>query len=192
MNGFLQDVGGLLISVIFGIYIFMLILRLIFQILRADFYNPVSQAIVKITNPPLLPLRRIIPGLWGIDLASVVLILVLQAVELLLLNLLQGQTLGGLNLLLSTISIFLSNIIWIFLGAIFIRIILSWVSPYGMGQNPVVNLVYTVSEPILRPARRLLPPIAGLDFSPILAIVGLYILNMALSHLMNALYHLLR
>jgi YggT family protein len=192
MNGFLQDVGGLLISVIFGIYIFMLILRLIFQILRADFYNPLSQAIVKITNPPLLPLRRIIPGLWGIDLASVVLILVLQAVELLLLNLLQGQTLGGLNLLLSTISIFLSNIIWIFLGAIFIRIILSWVSPYGMGQNPVVNLVYTVSEPILRPARRLLPPIAGLDFSPILAIVGLYILNMALSHLMNALYHLLR
>ena len=74
MDGFLQDVGGLLISVVFGLYIFMLLLRLIFQIVRADFYNPLSQAIVKLTNPPLLPLRRIIPGLWGIDLASVILL----------------------------------------------------------------------------------------------------------------------
>lgn len=192
MNGFVYNAGSLLINVIFGIYIFMLLLRLIFQVLRADFYNPLSQAIVKITNPPLLPLRRIIPGLWGIDLASVVLILFLQYVEFWLLDLLGGQAFHGLFLLFKTILMFFNSIIWIFLGAIFIRIILSWVSPYGMGQNPVINLVYTVSEPVLRPARRILPPISGLDFSPILAIVALYILNMAISSLVITVFESLR
>ena len=188
---FLQNVGSLLISVIFGIFIFMLMIRLIFQVLRADFYNPLSQAIVKITNPPLLPLRRIIPGLWGIDLASVLLILFLQAVEFWLLDVIDGKPFHGLFLLFKSIAMFFNSIIWIFLGAVFIRIILSWVSPYGTAQNPVIALVYTVSEPVLRPARRLLPPIAGLDFSPILAIVGLYILNMAIFALIDTVYKML-
>ena len=184
MNGFLQEVGSLLISVVFGIYIFMLLLRLIFQIMRADFYNPLSQAIVKITNPPLLPLRKIIPGLWGIDLASVVLILVLQAIEIWLLLWVKGIPIKIDMLLLISLGYLLKSIIWVFLGAILIRIILSWISPYaGAGQNPIIGLVYSISEPLMRRARRLLPSMGGLDFSPMLVIVGLYILLMAVNHL---------
>lgn len=192
MNGFLQDVGSLLISVIFGIYIFMLLLRLIFQILRADFYNPLSQAIVKITNPPLLPLRKIIPGLWGIDLASVVLILILQATEVWLLKWLAGEQITALKLILSTIAMFANSVIWIFLGAIFIRIILSWVAPQGISHNPVMSLVYSVSEPLMLRARRVLPPISGFDFSPILVILVLYILNSGVGHLLNAIFRALQ
>lgn len=183
MDGFLQDVGSLLISVIFGLYIFMLLLRLIFQILRADFYNPLSQAIVKITNPPLLPLRKIIPGLWGIDLASVLLIVVLQMAEIWLLLFMKGHAVSIVPLVIISLGYLLKSVIWIFLGAIFIRILLSWISPYGGGQNPVVGLVYSLSEPLLRPARRMLPSMGGLDLSPMLAVIGLYILLMAINHL---------
>ncbi len=183
MNGFLQDVGSLLVSMIFGIYIFMLLLRLIFQILRADFYNPLSQAIVKITNPPLLPLRKIIPGLWGIDLASVVLILVLQTIEIWLLLWLKGVQIQVVPLLFISVGYLLKSIVWIFLGAIFIRIILSWVAPHGASHNPIASLVYSVTEPMMRPVRRMLPPMAGLDLSPMLVIVVLYILLMAISRL---------
>lgn len=183
MNGFIQDVGSLLISVVFGVYIFMLLLRLIFQIVRADFYNPLSQAIVKITNPPLLPLRKIIPGLWGIDLASVVLILVLQGIEIWLLLWLKGVPVTPVVLAIITVGYVLKSIVWIFLGALFIRIILSWIAPPGAGHNPVVGLVYAVSEPVMRPARRMLPPMAGLDLSPMLVIVVLYILLMAINRL---------
>jgi len=185
MNGFLQDVGGLLISVFFGLYIFMLMLRLLFQILRADFYNPLSQAIVKITNPLLLPLRKIIPGLWGIDLASVVLLFLLQALELWLLLWLKNIPISLPVLAIFTVGYLLKSVVWIFLGAIFIRIILSWVMPHGAGHNPVVNLVYSVSEPILRPARRMLPPMAGLDLSPMVVVVILYILLMAINRLFH-------
>jgi YggT family protein len=183
MDGFLQDVGSLLISVVFGLYIFMLLLRLIFQILRADFYNPMSQAIVKITNPPLLPLRKIIPGLWGIDMASVLLIIVLQVAEIWLLLWLKGHAVPVVALVLISVGYLLKSVLWIFLGAIFIRILLSWITPYGAGQNPVVGLVYSVSEPLLRPARRLLPQMGGLDLSPMLVVVGLYILLMAVNRL---------
>jgi YggT family protein len=79
----------------------------------------------------------------------------------------------------------LKSVVWIFLGAIFIRIILSWVMPYGGGQNPVIGLVYSVSEPVMRPARRILPPIAGLDLSPMLVVVVLYILLMAISRIFH-------
>ena len=185
MDGFLQDVGGLLISVIFGLYIFMLLLRLIFQIVRADFYNPLSQAIVKLTNPPLLPLRRIIPGLWGIDLASVILLFLLQALELWLLVTLKGIPVSFVALAIVTVGYLLKSVVWVFLGAIFIRIILSWVMPYGGGQNPVIGLVYSVSEPVMRPARRILPPIAGLDLSPMLVVIALYILLMAVSRIFH-------
>jgi len=182
MNEFLHNVGALLINVIFGIYIFMLLLRLIFQIMRADFYNPLSQAIVKFTNPPLLPLRRIIPGLWGIDLASVVLIFFLQALELWLLLILPPSNIPISLPLLAVITVgyLLKSVVWIFLGAILIRIILSWVMPYGGGQNPVIGLVYSISEPVMRPARRILPPISGLDLSPMLVIVAFSIILMAI------------
>src|SRR3972149_8097091 len=87
MNAFLTDVGGLIIQVAFGLFLFAVLLRLLLQIMRGDFYNPLSQALVMFTNPVVRPLRRIIPGFFGIDLASVVALYGLKCLELFLLDL---------------------------------------------------------------------------------------------------------
>jgi YggT family protein len=170
MNGLGTELLLDMIRLVFEIYIFLVMLRLILQMTRSDFYNPLSQAIVKITNPPLLPLRRVIPGLWGIDLASVVLMLSLKVIEYLLIVFLVGKQapLAGLFILAAAELARLA--IYIFLGAIFIGIIVSWINPHAAYQNPAAALAQSVSNPLLRPARRLLPPISGFDFSPILVI----------------------
>ncbi len=170
MNGLGTELLLDLIRLVFGIFIFMVMLRMILQMARADFYNPISQAIVKITNPPLIPLRKIIPGLWGIDLASVVLMVVLKIAEFSLIIFLVGKeaSLAGLFIIAALDLVRLA--IYIFLGAIFISIIMSWISPQSAHQNPAAGLARNISEPILRPARRILPSIAGFDFSPILVI----------------------
>ncbi|KPK11304.1 MAG: hypothetical protein AMJ68_06315 [Acidithiobacillales bacterium SG8_45] len=170
MNGLGTELLLDLIRLVFDIFIFLVMLRLILQITRSDFYNPLSQAIVKITNPPLLPLRRIIPGLWGIDLASIVLMVALKVIEYSLIVFLAGKQapLAGLFILaaaeLARLAIYIS------LGAIFIGIIVSWINPQAAYQNPAAALARSISEPLLRPARRLLPPISGFDFSPIVVI----------------------
>ncbi len=170
MNGLGTDLLLDLIRLVFGIFVFMVMLRMILQMARADFYNPISQAIVKITSPPLNPLRRIIPGLWGIDLASIVLMVVLKIVEFSLIIFLVGKEAPLLGLFIIASLDLVRLAIYIFLGAIFFSILMSWISPQTMHQNPAAGLAISVSEPILRPMRRLLPPIAGFDFSPILAI----------------------
>ena len=170
MNGLGTELLLDLIRLVFEVFIFLVMLRLILQMTRSDFYNPLSQAIVKITNPPLLPLRRVIPGLWGIDLASVVLMLVLKVIEYLLIIFLVGKQapLAGLFILAAAELARLA--IYIFLGAIFIGIIVSWINPHAAYQNPAAALAQSVSNPLLRPARRLLPAMAGFDFSPVIVI----------------------
>jgi YggT family protein len=170
MNGLGTELLLDLIRMVFGIVIVMVMLRMILQMARADVYNPISQALVKITNPPLIPLRRIIPGLWGIDLASVVLMVALKIIEFSLIVFLVGKEASLVGLFIIATLDLAKLAIYIFLGAIFISIIISWISPQSMYQNPAAGLARNVSEPILRPARRILPPMAGFDFSPILVI----------------------
>lgn len=175
----LSNAGVFLISTIFGLYILALMLRFILQIVRADFYNPVSRFIVKVTNPPLQPLRRLIPGVAGIDMASVVFMLVLQMLEFYIITLLRhfpSPDILGLTLYALTDLVSLS--FYIFLFSIFILALLSWINP---GQyNPVSNLLQQISEPVLRPARRMLPAMSGLDLSPMIAMVGLWLIKLLL------------
>jgi len=175
----LSNAGVFLISTIFGIYILAVMLRLILQMVRADFYNPVSRFIVKVTNPPLLPLRRFIPGVAGIDMASVLFMLLLQMLELYIITLLRdfpAPDFLGLALYAAVELVSLS--FYVFLFSIFILALLSWINP---GQyNPVSNLLHQIAEPVLRPARRMLPPMSGLDLSPMIAIVGLWLLKLLL------------
>ncbi len=170
MNGLGTELLLDLIRLVFGIYIFMVMLRMILQISRADFYNPISQALVKLTNPPLIPLRRIIPGLWGIDMAAVILMVALKLIEFSLIVFLVGSKASLLGLFIIATIDLARLAIYIFLGAIFISIIISWISPQAFYQNPAAGLAKSVSEPIMRPARRILPSISGIDFSPILVI----------------------
>jgi len=175
----LSNAGVFLISTIFGLYILAVMLRLILQMVRADFYNPVSRFIVKITNPPLKPLRRFIPGIAGIDMASVFVMMVLQMLEFYIITLLRNfPSPDILGLLLYSFFELVSLGFYVFLFSIFILALLSWINP---GQyNPINNLLSQITEPVLRPARRLLPPMSGIDLSPMLAIVGLWLIKLLL------------
>jgi len=175
----LSNAGVFLVSTLFGLYILAIMLRLILQIVRADFYNPVSRFIVKITNPPLKPLRRFIPGFAGIDMASVFVMLVLQMLEFFVITLMRNfPTPDILGLFLYSLVELVTLGFYVFLFSIFIMALLSWINP---GQyNPINNLLHQITEPVLRPARKFLPPMSGIDLSPMLAMVGLWLIKLLL------------
>lgn len=175
----LSNAGVFLISTLFGMYILAIMLRLILQMVRADFYNPVSRFIVKVTNPPLQPLRRIIPGVAGIDMASVLFMLVLQMLEFYIITLIRHFPAPDILGLILYASVELVSLgFYVFLFSIFILALLSWINP---GQyNPVSHLLQQISDPVVKPARRMLPPMSGLDLSPMIAMVGLWLIKLLL------------
>ncbi|MGD8483777.1 MAG: YggT family protein [Thioalkalispiraceae bacterium] len=178
---YVSNAGVFLVQTLFGLYLLMVMLRLLLQMVRADFYNPLSQFLVKVTNPPLKPLRRFIPGVAGVDMASVVLLLALKIAEILLLSLFPRYPvpeIGGLFVL--AVAELLSLLVNVFLFAIIIQAILSWISPGT--YNPAAALLHQLTEPVLRPARRLIPPISGLDLSPMAAIIFIYLFIMLFIH----------
>lgn len=172
----LATVGIYLVETLFTLYILTILLRFLLQTVRADFYNPISQAIVKITDPALKPLRRIIPGLGGIDLASLFLALIVQTAAICLIALLLGGQIPNLLLVMgwSLVGI-LSMVLNIYFFAIIVVIILSWVAPNS--HNPAAVLIYQITEPVMRRARKIIPPIGGLDISPIFIFIGINILK---------------
>lgn len=167
-----------LVQTLFGFYILAVMLRFLLQCVRADFYNPLVQFLVRITNPPLLPLRRIVPGYKGLDLASVVLALALQLVEVLLITLLLDRPASVGGLLLLTVAELFKLLINIYLWGLVIQAVLSWLNPDP--YHPAARLLAQLTAPLLRPARRLLPPISGVDLSPMLAIVALIFVSLLL------------
>lgn len=172
MSGpYIGNAATFLVETAFGLYILIVMLRFLFQWVRADFYNPVSQFLVKVTSVPLKPLRRVIPGFRGIDLAAVALMLALQLIELWLVYGLLGQPRQFPGLLVQSVAALLKLGIWVFIVSILIQVVISWVNPGA--YNPVVSLLYRLNEPLLAPARRLIPPISGLDLSPIAVFIGL-------------------
>lgn len=177
-EGYLTTPAVFLIQVVFGLYATLVVLRFLLQLMRADFYNPVSQFIVKATAPLLNPLRRVIPGLAGIDLASVVLMWLLQSLELALVIIVSGMGANLVATLAWAVPELIDLAINIFLFSILIQVILSWINPGT--YNPALSLIHSLTEPLLRPARKLIPPISGLDFSPIIVMVGLTLLKMLL------------
>ncbi|MCN4145071.1 MAG: YggT family protein [Thiohalomonas sp.] len=176
MDNFLVNAGSYLISSIFGLYIIIVLLRFILQTVRADFYNPLSQFIVKATTPVLKALRRIIPGLFGIDIASILLAYFLQYIENILLSAIRGISVNPVFLLWHSIGSLLTLVLYIYFFAILVQVIISWVSPGT--YNPGTALIHHITEPVMRPARKLLPPFSGFDLSPILVFVALNIIIM--------------
>lgn len=167
-----------LINTVFGLYILAVMLRFLLAAVRADFYNPISQFLVKVTNPPLRPLRRLLPAIGRLDTSSLVLMLVLQLLSLLLIAMLRdgGISIGALLLLAvaELIGLFLN----VLLFSILIQVIISWVNPGT--YNPAISLLYSVTEPVLGPCRRLIPPISGLDLSPLVALIAIQLAKMLL------------
>ena len=164
-----------LIDMLLGLYILAVLLRFLFQVVRADFYNSFSQALVIITNPTLTPLRRMIPALYGIDVAAIVLLLILQCLKNFIIWLIQGVQPKVMGLVVVSAADLLQLTLWVFIIAIFIRVILSWVSPYASRQHPAVGLLNNLTDPLMRPARQMIPPMGGLDLSPIVVFILLYL-----------------
>jgi YggT family protein len=167
-----------LISTIFTLYLTLVMLRFLLQLVRADFHNPLSQFVVKATNPPLRLLRRFIPGLGGIDLAAIVLMFALQMLMIWLIHVANARGINIGGMLLMSLAELISLMLNVLLVAIIAQVILSWVGPQG--YNPIISLIYSLTEPVLRPARRILPPISGIDLSPLLVFLVMQLIKILL------------
>ncbi len=164
-----------LVNTLFSLYAYTLILRILLQWVRADFYNPLAQFIWKVTNPPTAALRKVIPRYRQLDipalLITIVVVLLNVVVDLAILNVSAGVLavlwISLLKLLVLTINLLTFSIL--------VQAVMSW---FGASMHsPAASLLWNINEPLLRPARRLIPPIGGLDLSPLLVIIVLQVLN---------------
>ncbi|HYQ71178.1 MAG TPA: YggT family protein [Gammaproteobacteria bacterium] len=176
MNGYLANPLEFLITTLFSLYILAVMLRFLLGAVRADFYNPVSQFLVRITNPVLAPLRKIIPSAGKYDTAALLLMLLLQLTSLVLMVLLRGVSVSIITLLLLAIVELVLLLINIFIFSIIIQVILSWINPGT--YTPVGALLHNLTNPVLAPIQRVIPPVAGIDLSPLFALIGLQVLKM--------------
>ncbi|RRJ82706.1 YggT family protein [Aestuariirhabdus litorea] len=168
MSAALQDTLSFLIHTIGGLYIMVVLIRFILQLVRADFYNPLSQFVVKATNPLLIPLRRLIPGVGGVDIASLALALLLQLALVYLLFALKGMTPPLGFALVNSLYELINTVLNLYLWSLIIIAIASWVAPGS--YHPALMLLHQITEPLSSRVRRVIPPIGGLDLS-LMAIV---------------------
>lgn len=172
----LAQIAIYIINTIGTLYLGLVLLRFLCQLVRADYYNPISKSLVKLTNPLLVPLRKVVPGFFGIDLAAILLALILQALLLQVLLLLYGVGLVNPAALLawSFVSL-LGLIVSIYYFGMFIIIIASWIAPHS--YNPALSLLQQIIDPLLAPLRKIIPPLGMLDLSPMIFIMILQIVR---------------
>ncbi len=176
-----------LISTTFGFFCLIFLLRFWLQVIRADFYNPLVQSLVKLTNPILRPMRRVIPGYFGLDMAALVALFALKLTELVLIGLTGGlpfvvriarvelQPLPILGLAIADLLFLAANVA---LFIIIASVLASWLNPDP--RHPGSRLLAQCSQPLLRPIRAFLPDAGGLDFSPMLASILLILIKILL------------
>ncbi len=170
----LQEILVFLINTLFNLYISFLVIRMLLGMTRADFYNPISQFLVKITDPVIKPLRRFVPAVGKIDTATIVAVLGLKAIELLLLSLILGGNFSE-SFMYYVIGGLLRMIVWVYIIAIIIQVIVSWMG--NTHGNPVLPLINSLTEPLFRPIRKIVPTVGMIDLS---AFVVLLLLQIAL------------
>lgn len=176
MANSLDNAGLFLIQIVFDLYIFIVMLRIVLQWVNTNFNNPLLALVAKLTNPPLKPICRIIPTVHGIDFPAIVLLLILEVIKFTLLLWLQVGVLPNfLGLTVLAFSELLNQLINIFFYAILALALLSWLSPLAHG--PLVEILYRLSEPLMRPVRRFIPTISGFDLSPIFVLIFLKLLT---------------
>ncbi len=181
---------GFILGILFNLYATVVAVRFVMQTVRADYYNPLAQGVVRITDPLLIPLRRVIPSIKRYDTASLVLCFGILLLKLLIFKLL---SLGyvpalGQSMLVSAAPIaklvilavldLIHQLFNVFIFALIIQAVMSWIP--GAAGNPVHSLVSSISEPVLRPLRKLLPPMGGLDLTVFFTIIGLFALRIFL------------
>jgi len=169
---YFANAGQILVGFAFGAIITLVVLRVLLQLVRANFYNPVCQFLYKTTNPVLMPLRRVIPGWRALDVGAVLLAWLLTGLKLYLLYRLAGRQPGLAGLAVMALADLADFVLLLYFALILVRALLSFVQVQR--GNPVVPLIHQLTEPVLGPLRRRMPTPGGIDFSPMVA--GLAIL----------------
>ncbi len=169
-----------LVSTLFEVYMWIIMLRILLQMVRADFYNPISQLIWQFTQPLLRPVQSLLPKVRQWDLAAIALLVV---VALAYINAIAaitgyGDRYGGLDSLLPAFWKLITMALNLYTFSLVIQAVLSWVGP-GV-NNPAGSILWSINEPLLRPVRRVIPPFSGLDLSPLVVIVLLQTVNLML------------
>ena len=176
MNGTGTNAVTYLVGTLIDLYTTAVILRLLLQWVRADFYNPVCQFLVKVTNPLIVPLRRVIPSIRKLDTASVVLILALEIFGVWIASRISSSPLNFEQIVLFSFMKLAATLLITYFFLIIASVILSWVG--ARTRHPVVPLVAQLTEPVLRPFRKVIPPIAGIDLSPLFALIAIRFLSL--------------
>jgi YggT family protein len=175
----MRDALTFIFRTLLDLYVITFVLRLIMQWVRADFQNPLTQFVLRVTNPLVIPARRLIPPAGQLDTATLVVVLLLELLmTVVMINLACLGSAGIGQILFITVLrvVYLTSRIYLFI--ILIYVVLSWITPGT--YNPAVNLLASIADPLLRPLRRVIPTIAGLDLSALFAIIGIQAFTMVL------------
>jgi len=177
--GHLANAGALIVQALFGLVIGLFFFRLLMQGLRVDFRNPLSQFVYKLTNPALIPIQKALPVLRGWNPAALLVTFLLTLLETWLLYRLAGLGLPLPALLVLSLALLIQFAATVVLWMIILRAVLSFVSPDP--HNPMVQMLYRLSDPLLKPFQRLIPPIGGLDLSPVFAVLALQLVRVLIA-----------
>ncbi|MDP2285464.1 MAG: YggT family protein [Pseudohongiella sp.] len=173
------NIGSLLVSTLGTLYMLAVLLRFLLQISRADFYNPITQMIVRATDPGVQLFRRFIPGFKGVDFAILVFAVLVESILICALIFMAGFDLPGVGLILTwAVGGILNFILDIYFWSLLVSIVSSFIAPFS--EHPALVLVRQLTEPIMAPFRRLLPSMGGLDLSPIFVFLSIQILKILL------------
>ena len=164
-----------LITTLFDLFMGALLLRVLLQYVRADFYNPLSQLVWKLTNPVVMPLNRVLPRRAKVDVAGPVALFIVAMIYVLLVGWVFGTSISLPKVPWYALLEFLVLTVNLYSLSLFIHAIISWV---GSGvNNPAANVLFSLNEPLLRRVRRFIPPVSGLDLSPLAVILALQVVN---------------
>lgn len=163
-----------LVETLFQLYIAALMLRVLLEALRADYYNPVCQALIRITDPLVKPLARVVPNIGSVSTAGIIWLYVLELIMLFVLAAIANWALDWSVLLVLGVLRLVRMLLVLYMVLIIVAVILSWV---GQGfRHPIVPLVFQLTDPVLAPIRRILPALGGFDLSPLVALIGIQFL----------------
>ena len=163
-----------LIQTLVHLYLVVMLLRILVEAVRADFYNPVVQVLTRLTDPLVRPLARVVPNIGRINTAAVVVLYLVQLAGLFLVLIVSGRTPDPVVLSLLALRELLRLLLTLYIILIIVGVILSWVGHNV--RHPIVPLVFQLVDPVLAPIRRVLPALGGFDLSPLVAIIGIQFL----------------
>ncbi|MFN4262756.1 MAG: YggT family protein [Thioalkalivibrionaceae bacterium] len=183
MTDLTSDLATLLVRFAFGVVILFFLLRFLLGLVRANPGNPLSQSVLVLTNPILLPLRAILPSFGRFDTAAFVIVIGLKVIEIFLLLMILGGEASLSQVIIVALVLLARLIVWIFLISLIIEVVLSWFAASGGPPNPIGRLANDLNRPLLGPIRKIIPNAGMFDFSPMIALLVLYVLLTILSHI---------